>query len=1258
MKIRKGSRSEIPFLVTSILLLGLVFSFTSQALAGLNLEVPLEMVAHGLEGVGDGTGTTNHNRSRIFLDPADYDGATYYFEIVAKNTDSVNRNVYLRRTTGGAAYHATITVGAGTANFTRYRVALSAAPAAGKQQYLVRVTDTTSAAQLVVSTARVIVQQTNATKTRIQIPLVEKNHDISQVGSGRADTTTSNVYTQGDPDKYSLWIKDSSKYADISGWALEAVLDNNSATATTYAALHRASDGAIVADSEVSLYGSTIALVDTSFSEPAANFTDGNKFELKIKSSVSGQKAHLGRASLYVSLTNLSKAEVLYRVSRKVPSGPQDVVEQRTLLDTTLFTNPTVYFEATGRCADNGDRVFLRDHDSSVSGTGGANVSGSGINFNSATRDIVRTAAITPDSGDNFYTWVDSHTNTLKVTHAWVAVTFPTVACPTPGTPGTPSPADGVTNVSVDANLSWTCTGADSYDVYFGESSNPPFVGTTAGTTYTLPTNEYCTKYYWKIRAKNVAGGGCTTTGDIWDFTTEDGPPGTPGSPDPADLETGVSVSAILDWSDSTSTDTYDLYLGTSYPPGLYASDLTDSTYDPDLDWDTHYYWQIKAKNSCGSSTDGDVWEFTTVPEPAAGHFVDADNPTPGNPYDSWSNAANTIGQAIGVASAGETVMVRAAGTPYSEKVWMKDGVDLVAEEGVSPTITASPGMFNGVVEFTGPMTCNLTGFTIIYTSMGQGIAVDGSTGQVNATIDSCTVRNGNNYGVAIKLKGTVNITITGCDVYNNPGSMRVGIGGSGWGSGDRIASGSSITIKGTTIGGSGQGLSTDGIRLRGATSASNIQVTIGGSNVGDGNTISYNGRAGILLADIDQFSIENNDISSNGSYGAAGILIVDSSTASPHIKNNSIHHHVNAAGINIGGASNVTIGDNNNIYANKAGISFYVKNNTPLYGGQMDPITKSVSSQPVTITGNNIFSNTYAGIAIRDGISGALTITQNNIYSNTRGAIRMQRKCTLNISRNTIRDNLRGGIHTGSDAVDGGGFIAGQIGQGLLTIEKNKIYDNGQGGMGGGIDVRHMPGTIYNNLIYGNHRGGIRFGDYISEIVNNTVVYNGENDFGAGIAYDDLAGAVNDSPAGVPALPLLIRNNISAYNVKAGIRACFNNTEGSEERDYNLLYANYPWNSVFSRPNSEDCGWPTLDDMSCIKQQYGGCVAYFVKGVGILLDDPNDIVADPLFKDVAGDDYRLQRVSEGDGSDSPAINAGDDNLDMGAYGGSDPIDW
>ena len=114
-----------------------------------------------------------------------------------------------------------------------------------------------------------------------------------------------------------------------------------------------------------------------------------------------------------------------------------------------------------------------------------------------------------------------------------------------------------------------------------------------------------------------------------------------------------------------------------------------------------------------------------------------------------------------------------------------------------------------------------------------------------------------------------------------------------------------------------------------------------------------------------------------------------------------------------------------------------------------------------------------------------------------------------------------------------------------------------------------------------------------------------------------------------------------------AGIRACFANTQGSEERDYNLVYLNNVTN--------DDCGWYSQSGksyglvMSCINKQFGGCGAQWP--FPFALDGPHDIIADPEFEDKDNDDYHLK-------SSSPAKNAGDDGKDMGAYGGSDPIDW
>ncbi|NIS80349.1 MAG: hypothetical protein GTO14_09120, partial [Anaerolineales bacterium] len=104
-----------------------------------------------------------------------------------------------------------------------------------------------------------------------------------------------------------------------------------------------------------------------------------------------------------------------------------------------------------------------------------------------------------------------------------------------PGPPGqatNPSPADGATDVSINADLSWTAgSGATSHDVYFGTTSPGTFQGNQTATTFDPGTMAYSTTYYWRIDEVNAAG---TTTGVVWSFTTEAvSPPGQATNPSP-----------------------------------------------------------------------------------------------------------------------------------------------------------------------------------------------------------------------------------------------------------------------------------------------------------------------------------------------------------------------------------------------------------------------------------------------------------------------------------------------------------------------------------------------------------------------------------------------------------------------------------------------------------------------------------------------------------------------------------------------------
>jgi hypothetical protein len=106
-----------------------------------------------------------------------------------------------------------------------------------------------------------------------------------------------------------------------------------------------------------------------------------------------------------------------------------------------------------------------------------------------------------------------------------------------PGMPVVQSPANGATGVAISSSLSWSATGATSYDVKFGTTNPPPAVASGLTTSSYAPagmTNG--STYFWQIVARNAIG---STTGAVWSFTTAAAPPPSTTVP--------LSYSAITD---------------------------------------------------------------------------------------------------------------------------------------------------------------------------------------------------------------------------------------------------------------------------------------------------------------------------------------------------------------------------------------------------------------------------------------------------------------------------------------------------------------------------------------------------------------------------------------------------------------------------------------------------------------------------------------------------------------------------------------
>ncbi|MHC4867880.1 MAG: Ig-like domain-containing protein, partial [Planctomycetota bacterium] len=130
---------------------------------------------------------------------------------------------------------------------------------------------------------------------------------------------------------------------------------------------------------------------------------------------------------------------------------------------------------------------------------------------------------------DTLFFWrideCDENGDVIAAGYVWSFTT-----APVPGPASYPSPADGATEVSTTAQLSWTA-GSDttSHKVYFGTVDPPPFVQNQSGTTFDPGLLDNDVTYYWQI---DEIGPGGITLGAVWSFTAEPVPPLLPWSDD------------------------------------------------------------------------------------------------------------------------------------------------------------------------------------------------------------------------------------------------------------------------------------------------------------------------------------------------------------------------------------------------------------------------------------------------------------------------------------------------------------------------------------------------------------------------------------------------------------------------------------------------------------------------------------------------------------------------------------------------------
>ncbi len=203
---------------------------------------------------------------------------------------------------------------------------------------------------------------------------------------------------------------------------------------------------------------------------------------------------------------------------------------------------------------------------------------------------------------------------------AWTSARSFTTIIAQPGMPVLTLPADNAIDQPVSLPLSWTTvstatayhvqvsTVSDFSTIYMQDSLLTPGSTTVSGLSNS-------TKYYWRVRAKNIGGVSAWTIARS--FTTIIAQPGMPVLTLPADNAIDQPVSLPLSWTTVSTTTAYHVQVSTvSDFSTIYMQDsllTTGSTTVSGLTNSTKYYWRVRAKNVGGASAWTSPRNFTTI---------------------------------------------------------------------------------------------------------------------------------------------------------------------------------------------------------------------------------------------------------------------------------------------------------------------------------------------------------------------------------------------------------------------------------------------------------------------------------------------------------------------------------------------------------------------------------------------------------------------------------------------------------------------
>jgi hypothetical protein len=198
---------------------------------------------------------------------------------------------------------------------------------------------------------------------------------------------------------------------------------------------------------------------------------------------------------------------------------------------------------------------------------------------------------------------------------------FATAGSVPPSGQGKLSPASGIAGLGTSVTLQWTPVADSGYTVCWDTTDNnncdsawwPNGGGATRLLNGLAPGT-----YYWQVRVYTGGTVAETDGGTWWNFTVGAAttPPGAFGKSTPPAGATGQATGVALNWGPSSGASSYEYCLDATNNDACDGAWQAAASGVPviGLATSTTYYWQVRARNSVGTTfADGGTWwSFTT----------------------------------------------------------------------------------------------------------------------------------------------------------------------------------------------------------------------------------------------------------------------------------------------------------------------------------------------------------------------------------------------------------------------------------------------------------------------------------------------------------------------------------------------------------------------------------------------------------------------------------------------------------------------